>query len=76
MLFLYEKSKKIPYQFFFPAFEAHKSMKFQYRAGRENGDSRAVTSIQERISRVFSIPWRWGSFLRMTQFEQINKLPL
>ena len=31
----------------------------QYHARRDTGDNRAVTSIQERLSRNFAIPQSW-----------------
>ena len=51
--------KKIPRQVFFPAFEASKSDKsgwVQYRARRETGDSKDVTSYKNAQSCDFSFP--------------------
>ena len=67
MLMWFSYIKK-PYQFFFPAFEAYKSVKlFHFRLGtisRKMGDlSRAVTSIQGRIVSRFLCytPWLFHS---------------
>ena len=56
------KIEQNPYQFFFSTLEASIKLSnstsnwVQYPARWETGDSRAVTSIQEHLSRIFSIP--------------------
>ena len=63
MLFSYEIRKENPFQFFFPAFKAYKSINFHFRLGTEyrsrrvSGVSRAVTSIQELLVSRFLYFW-------------------